>query len=425
MLSRTHFVASVKAATLISLCVVLTGCVPTSPLEPAAPPGTYPDGSLALMLEQVRKKQNLPAMAAAIVEGDSIAERAVVGMRKSGDPTPAQIDDKWHIGSITKSVTATVAARLVDGGIVRWETTVAEALPDLASAGNTAWRSITLAELLTMRAGIDDAAVDASWPAIWARRGDDPVVQRREAARILLATKPAATAGGQWRYANASVALAGHMLERIAKRSWESLVRDEVFTPLRIADGGFGAPASTLLARPDQPWGHTSRGRAMTPVKPGLDADNPAAIGPAGTVHMSIADLASYARMHLASLRGSTALLSNASAQRIHTSAGALDTPGYPAGAGYAMGWLVLPGNPQDGVVLMHDGSNRSFYAVVVLQPVLNRAFVIAANAGDATAGTALSMVLDSLSSRHTSRTGISLNISAEQLTFQRWGTGR
>jgi CubicO group peptidase (beta-lactamase class C family) len=39
------------------------------------------------------------------------------------------LDDRWHLGSCTKSMTASLAAMLIEDGLLRWDTTVGEILP--------------------------------------------------------------------------------------------------------------------------------------------------------------------------------------------------------------------------------------------------------------------------------------------------------
>lgn len=386
-------------AAVVALCV--GGCSASRVTAPSAPDVPYPDGSLEAVLEPIRRRWNLPAFAAVVVTDGRVHERAVVGVRRAGDTTRAQLGDRWHLGSITKSVTASVAARLVDRGRVRWETTIGEALPDLAAAGAARWRAVTLADLLTMRAGVDDAPVAREFDRFFGDTATDARAQRRAVVARVLASAPTATPGTRWTYANASYVVAGHMLERIAGVPWETLVRDEVLAPLALATGGFGAPATPGRARPDQPWGHTARGLAMTPVAPGPRADNPPALGPAGTLHLGLDDLGAYAVAHLASARGGAGWLSAASGARVHAAEAPTGRPEYPAGSRYAMGWLGwTDARAANTPILAHDGSNTNFYTYVWLAPARNAAIVVTTNAGGAGAGAALDSAVTALARR-------------------------
>jgi CubicO group peptidase (beta-lactamase class C family) len=40
------------------------------------------------------------------------------------------VGDRWHLGSDTKAITATLLAVLADKGVVGWDLTIAQAFPD-------------------------------------------------------------------------------------------------------------------------------------------------------------------------------------------------------------------------------------------------------------------------------------------------------
>ena len=82
--------------------------------------------------------------------------------------------------------------------------------------------------------------------------------------------------------------IAGAMLEKLTGTPWETLMTNRLFRPLRMSSAGFGPPGT--LGQVDEPWGHI---RTFGRNRPDQD-DNPPAIGPAGTVHCSLDDLARY-----------------------------------------------------------------------------------------------------------------------------------
>ena len=110
----------------------------------------------------------------------------------------------------------------------------------------------------------------------------------------------------------------------------------------------------------------------------GLDADNPAALGPAGTVHSTMGDYPRYMMVHLAGARGVDGLVSAATFSKLHTSA---------PGAGYALGWGTSERDWANGGTLQHSGSNTMWYAVVWLAPERDLAmFAVTNAAADASA---------------------------------------
>ena len=70
---------------------------------------------------------------------------------------------------------------------------------------------------------------------------------------------------------------------------------------------------------------------ALAAVLPSLVADNPGALGPAGTVHATLADWARFGALHLAAARNSPRLLSGESFSALHEKQSDY----------YALGWIV------------------------------------------------------------------------------------
>jgi CubicO group peptidase (beta-lactamase class C family) len=334
-----------------------------SPTHPTSDPTSQ-------MLETIRLKHKFPALAAAVVVNGKIVSTNAVGFRKHGGAEAVTVNDKFHIGSVTKSMTATVAAMLVEQGKISWTSTIGESFSDLGEQLHPDYRGVTLEQLLAHRGGAPGSAPKVLWTKAW-NAGGPPDEQRLEFVKGILARKPEAKPGAKYIYSNQGYAIAGVMLEQAAQKPWEELMRAMLFEPLGMNSAGFGAPATP--GNVDQPWGHTKGLLAgLEPVPPGPKADNPPAIGPAGTVHCSLPDLARYVAAHLAGEQGASRLLKPASFKKLHT----------PVGDDYALGWVVLERKWAGGRALMHNGSNTMFYIVVWMAPERNCAVIVATNMG-------------------------------------------
>jgi CubicO group peptidase (beta-lactamase class C family) len=329
-------------------------------------------------LVPIREKHHLPALAAAVVRDGKLFAAGAVGVRRQGGDTPVTLEDRFHIGSCTKSMTATLAAMLVEEGTLTWTETVLDRFPEFAEVAAPEWKEATLERLLANRAGAPRAIEPALWRECWEFRGPP------EAHRLLLLggtlrTSPEAPPGTRYLYSNSGFAMAGAMIERAARRPWEILLRQRLFTPLRMHSAGFGPPATP--GEEDQPWGHVWEAGEARPVPPGPRADNPPAIGPAGTVHCSILDLARYAAFHLSGRAEDRELVSRALLRKLHTP---------PAGQDYALGWSVAQRSWAGGTALNHTGSNTMFFCVIWIAPGKDFAVVVATNLGGSTAESAV-----------------------------------
>jgi CubicO group peptidase (beta-lactamase class C family) len=321
------------------------------------------------VLEKVRKKYGFPGLAVIVVKDGRVCDLAAAGIRKHGDPTLLTTNDVFHIGSCTKSMTATLGAMLVEEGKLRWDSTIIEIFPELKGRIDKQYETVTLEQLLTQRGGVSGKPPADAWKRAWAERGT-PQQQRYEFIQSVLAEPPEATPGMRYIYSNQGYAIAGAMLEKVAGIPFEQLITERLFKPLQMGSAGFGPPGSE--GKVDQPWGHTRQARRIVP----LQEDNPPAIAPAGRVHCSLSDLASYAIFHMEGER-KDGLLKAETFRKLHT----------PADAGkdethYAFGWICVSRTWAGGPTLMHNGSNTMWYMVMWLAPKKDFAVIVATNTG-------------------------------------------
>lgn len=333
---------------------------------------------LSPLLETTRAKLELPALAALVVTSDGVVAQGVSGVRRLGDPTPAAKGDRWHLGSCTKAMTATMIGVLVERGALSWDTTIASAFPNLGKTTRDAYMDVTIEMLLQHRGRIGtEKSVLGLWDRLWERKGT-PVEERRLMARLVLSQEPMLSRNG-YHYSNYGYGIAGHMAETITGKPWEQLVKELVFEPLGMTTAGFGVPWSELPST--DPWPHRADGTVLTP---GPMADNPPSIAPAGTVHASLEDWGKFIQCHLQGARGKdTVLLKSETYQRLHK--------GRQSGIGqsYAMGWVAV-NRPwaakykvgQNGPCLTHTGSNMSWVSVVWIAPDRDFAVLVTTNVG-------------------------------------------
>lgn len=322
------------------------------------------------LLSPLVEKHKVLALAVAVIEGERLTKLGAAGIRARGNEAKVELDDVWHLGSCTKAMTATLCARLVEQGKLKWDSKVGDVFKDQAEQIHADWRDVTLLQLLSHRASVPSIPPLPLWLKLVGHEGS------RDAREMLLSggwlkSAPTVAPGSKWEYSNAGFMLAGLMAERAADKDWETLMREQLFEPLGMKSAGFGAPGSA--EKVDQPRGHNAFGIAM---KPGKGADNPRGLGPAGTVHCSLRDWSKFITLHLQAARGDCKLLTAESFQRLHAPQPIDDK------SGYALGWIVLERPWADGSVLMHNGSNTMWYSVVWIAPKRGFAVMAVTNLG-------------------------------------------
>jgi len=191
------------------------------------------------------------------------------------------------------------------------------------------------------------------------------LLERKQAVLNILSKAP--NEKSTFLYSNVGYTIAGHIAEHKSGMGWEALMRAEVFEPLGLRSAGFGAPQAQNEIPPIR--GH--RGKlSMDPT--GL-ADNSPIIGPAGTVHMSLQDLAKFGQAHLNGLKGEMDYLTKETFEILHKAI--LND--------YAMGWVeVKPETLPVESIFWHNGSNTMWYALLMAVPEDNMVYALATNTG-------------------------------------------
>ncbi len=214
-------------------------------------------------------------------------------------------DDRFHIGSVTKPITATVIALLVDEGKLQWSTSVSQALPECGSTMRAEYKEVTVADLLAHEGGLPAFDDEKDLKAI-PRAAGSPTAQRLAFACLALSRPPVVPPKKEFSYSNAGFSVAAAMAEKASGTSWEELVMRRVFTPLGLATAGFGWPAK---GGAHQPWGHWKPLWRIVPQDPDGKYQLPSFLAPAGDVNMSMPDLARFLVAHLRALHGDSRLL--------------------------------------------------------------------------------------------------------------------
>ena len=335
--------------TAAGAALILVAAIATTLAEPV------PKQELDTALEKIREEHELPALGGIAVVDGEVKAIGAVGLRKFKGREKVTVEDKWHIGSCTKSMTATLAATFVEEGKLKWDSTVGEVLGRKMRMRDE-YEGVTLKMLVTNRSGLtgnipNDLMIKAALGS--GRR--DVAKRRKQFAEDLLKLEPDSEPGTRYGYSNAGFVVAGVMMETVSGKSWEKLMQERLFNPLKMESAGFGGAATRR--REDQPWGHRPKTK---PIPPGPGDDNPDVLGPAGTVHCSLLDLARYVEMHALREVGPV-LRKPESFELLQTAVEGNDD--------YACGWVVMDRPWANGPAIFHNGSNTMNYCVIWFAP--------------------------------------------------------
>ena len=353
-----RWIAMISAAVLAACGGTADGPAEAAPESPA-PIATSDrvNGTIAEVVEAIYIQTGVTALGAAIVHADGRIEIAVAGERTRGSGDYVQPGDMWHLGSNTKSMTALLYADLVGQGTLKWGATLPELFPEHAGKMHPDWSDVTIEDLFQHTSGVADVDID------WLRRAhvsDQSVQAQRADAIAEFLYEPPVFPKGTLQYANLNYILAGAAMEQATGQSWETLMRAGSPGTLMGADGwGFGPPQGA------QPQGHFLEGTAPHPAgQAWISADNPRALGPAGTVHASLRSWGEYARAYLPG----SGIMPEATRTKLTSTT-----------TDYALGWAVYD-DPKWGRMLQHAGSNTMWLSQIIVLPEHDVALLVATN---------------------------------------------
>jgi CubicO group peptidase (beta-lactamase class C family) len=354
-----------------------------------------PGASLNNILTPYLSRYQLPAVAAAAVREGQVVASGAVGVRRAGTDTPVRINDAFHIGSDTKGMTSLLAGMTVEEGNLQWSSTIGQSFPELAATMDAGLGDVTLEQLLSHTSGIpsdNDAFI-----RLLGESFSQETTNLDELRAWLIAKwrnqQLVAKPGTTFAYSNLGYTIAGAMIERAAKTTWEEMIVERIFTPLRLETAGFGPQGS--VGRVDAPLGHEIRADGtLKPILAGPYADNPLVCGPTGTVHLSILDFAAWASWQAGEGRRGPALVRPETLRKLHRQFIAIPPhdapPGTPPAGYYCLGWGIATLPFAREPFLTHTGSNNLNLAKVMLRPEQDFGIVLATNIAGTNADAAL-----------------------------------
>jgi dipeptidyl aminopeptidase/acylaminoacyl peptidase len=311
-------------------------------------------------LSVLAERHGLPGATLGILRGDELVEAAygVLNVDTGVETTTTSV---FQIGSISKVWTATVVQQLVDEGKLELDAPITDVLPELVLADPGTTAKVTMRHLLTHTSGIDgDVFTDTG-------RGDDCLEKYVHGLRDVAQNHPL---GATWAYCNSGYVIAGRVIEKLTGGTWDAAIRERIITPLGLHRTGT-LPEEALLHRTAA--GHNA-GPSVAPVW-----TLPRALGPAGLITSTVADLLGFARLHLNGGVGpdGTRLLSEDGAAAM--AAEQVELPEkHTLGDSWGLGWIRFG---WDGRRLIgHDGNTIGQSAFLRLLPEQGLAVTLLTN---------------------------------------------
>lgn len=302
--------------------------------------------------------------AGVVVDGQE--SYAFSGVTSVENPLPVDEGTLFQFGSTGKTFTATALMRLVDQGLLELDAPVRRYVPELRTKQPEVGEQVTVLQLLNHTAGWDgDLFADTG-------NGEDNLARYVELIADLEQVTPL---GGPVSYNNASLSLAGRVIEKVTGAPYEQAVRDLLLTPLGLENTWF-FPADVMTRR--FAVGHTSHEDGRVTVNRPWAL--PRSATPAGGLSANAADQLAWARFHLGdgTAPDGTQLLPAALLRRMQEPT--VDMRGSALGDYVGISWLLrdIAGTRLVG----HGGTTNGQYSDFTMVPERGFALISMTNSG-------------------------------------------
>lgn len=322
------------------------------------------------LLQALHAATRVPALSAAVVRGDRVLWAEAMGKADLELDVAAAPRHRFRLGSVSKVITASLAAQMAAKGMVDLDTPIATYRPDLPEHH----RATTLKQLLTHRGGVRHYnASDFNFMAPGGAPDLRPYPDTASALTLFINDPLISAPGSQVSYTTYGYTLASAVLESAGKKPFLDLIQAEIGQPLGLGSLGPDDPVSIV---PNRVTGYHQGGqmRAIYPLAQGELTNNlfvnPAYKWAGGGLIITPTDLARFGAAHLA-----PGVFSQATLDALFTPI----TEATPRSPPLGLGWRV-DADSQGRPRWHHAGNQQGARAGLVVYPRQNLAIALASN---------------------------------------------
>lgn len=311
--------------------------------------------------DSIRNSYNIPEINYAVIDSKNILEIIAIGSHSSELLDSATLNDRFHIGSNSKAMTAFIIAKYVEKGKLKWTTKFFDIFPELKGNSKVEYYKITLQNLLSHRARIQPFQGDND-PTIPELKGTKQE-KRKAFGKFVLTLDPVdLDTINEFTYSNADYTLATLMLEKVTQKSWEQLVEKVFNKDLKL---------NVKLSWPENrktkdTWGHSFENGKLIPVPSNTDYHLDFT-EPAGDINIKLKDYTKFIQLNLQGLKGQKNYLTAKTYQFIHKG---IDN--------YSLGWYNIYENGKE--LSTHPGTAGTYYTLVHIDRIKYKAYIIFTN---------------------------------------------
>lgn len=222
----------------------------------------------------------VPGVAVAVVRGGDIIYLKGFGKKEVGHDERIDTHTLFRLGSVSKSVTSTLAGRLVQEGVIGWDDPVSKYLPDFKLKTQEATDSLRVKHLISHTTGLPYHAYTNL-----IEEGYDLGYLIDKLQEVDLVSE----AGEFYSYQNVAYSLLEQLVQAATGKSFDQLMNEKVFGPLRMSQSS--VTYHDFMRNNNAAHPHLFRGKTWRPVSLSKNYYN---VAPAGGINSSISDMAKW-----------------------------------------------------------------------------------------------------------------------------------
>jgi CubicO group peptidase (beta-lactamase class C family) len=322
-------------------------------------------GALQDKVAELAAELEVPGVSAGILV-DGAEETAYVGVTSVENPLPVDETTLFQFGSTGKTYTATAVLRLVEQGLVDLDAPVRTYVPELVLKDEATAANVTVLQLLNHTAGWEGDLMDDMG------NGDDAL--EKYVARMAT-IEQVTPLGATVSYNNASLSLAGRVIEKVTGSTYERAMSELVLEPLGLTSTWFFP--NDIMTRRFAAGHNKHEDGSITVARPWA---LPRSGNPAGGMSCNAHDQLAWARFHLGD--GTAAdgkrFLSEELLKRMQEPT--VEMPDSALGDAVGISWLL--GEVGGAKVVAHGGTTNGQHSEFKMIPERDFAIISMTNAG-------------------------------------------
>ncbi|SFR52037.1 CubicO group peptidase, beta-lactamase class C family [Robiginitalea myxolifaciens] len=357
-----------KYISLLSCLLIVVSCAPEVAVKEesiilAGESGSRLDSLLTPYIVGLREQtDNKAGLVVGISKGNQTVYARSFGYADAEKKIPVNFKTKFHIASLSKPFVAAAILKLVDIGALRLEDKIKRHIPEFVMAGQ-GYENISIRNILTHTSGIPANIKTADWtdPSF----GPGALEENLDLLRdIQLEFEP----GSQYSYSNSAYDLLGLLIERVSGMRFSEFVTKEILVPAGMSESVYTKPKDTL----PEDWALSySYGLQTQPWTPYPYNER---LFPSSGLVTNLEDMMLWATLNLAhgEINGIEVLGKDHYEKML--------SPQFatPWGDNIGLSWFLQ--SYLDRPVIMHQGQDTGFEAIIYLYPKDSVSIVVMAN---------------------------------------------